>query len=249
MQNQHTRELISARNRKYVKHNNDPSRLQSPSSGMRLNQGTQTPPEVHPLVCWFYAIWGYPKVIFMEIKISVTFWNRMLMSYFFTASRTLTSSSTDLLLLKWPLHHTEYNVIVSVTDYKQKTNPKHTQVANKQCVLSVPPAFHVSNYTNWLPFTDTHSHLLAQAQLLNFSPLTTREKDMANLSEHSAYSLSSVKTRCRSMQEWLCSALMSACERHGESFRTFCIFTFFCQNTMQKHAWMPVFSTNVCMQE
>ena len=39
---------------------------------------------------------------------------------------------------------------------------------------------------------------------------------MVNLSEHSAYSLSSVKTRCRSMPECLCSALMSACKSNRQ---------------------------------
>ena len=35
----------------------------------------------------------------------------------------------------------------------------------------------------WLPFTDTHSHLLAQPQSSNFSPqFTTRTTDMVNLS-------------------------------------------------------------------
>ena len=72
-------------------------------------------------------------------------------------------------------------------------------------VSSVAPAFHLSYHLTRpvrLPFTDTHSHLLAQLQPSNLSPhFTTRVTHMVNLSlsKHLNIRFFSAKTRRRSV--------------------------------------------------
>ena len=58
------------------------------------------PPQLnfYPQEIKICPIWGYPRVIFMEIKIIVTSWNCMSMCSFFTSSQTSIYSSTNLLL-------------------------------------------------------------------------------------------------------------------------------------------------------
>ena len=92
----------------------------------------------YPQKIKIYAIWRYPEVVFVEVKITVALRSHMLMHSFFTSSQTfwhVPLNWSSSFSVKWPPSSQFVEDDVTV-----RGCPAH-----KHSGLSVPPACHVSN--------------------------------------------------------------------------------------------------------